>query len=240
MGQSNMSGFGRGYNAAIDGPNDPRIQQWSRNNTTVTAEEHLQHHDYDPTTKTLVGSGTAFGRAYVETLPAHRNLLLVPTAHGGTKLVDGPWSPGGSLFEDAVARMDAALTSSEAAGNCVAAILWHQGESDAMAHVGQDTYESGWTDMIETLRNRIPAAAKAPVVLGEFSPIWVEDNQGITAPVMAAIRAIPVSVNFTAVAPADGLSVNDGNTIHFDAAGQRKFGQRYFDMLGDAIRNFPT
>ena len=237
MGQSNMSGFGRGYDAAIDGPNDPRVRQWARNNTIITAEEHLQHHDYGPNTETFVGMGTAFGRAYMETLPAHRDVLLVPTAHGGTRLADdGPWSPGGHLFEDSVTRMNAALASNKAEGNCVAAILWHQGESDATAHVDQATYTSAWTDMIETLRNRIPAAARAPVILGEFTPPWVAANKEIVAPVMAAIRAIPGSVNFTAVASSEGLSVNHGY-IHFDAAGQRDYGQRYFDRLSDAIGN---
>ncbi len=239
MGQSNMAGNGRGYDAAIDGPTNPRIRQWSRNNTIVIAEERLQHYDYDTRWATYVGMGTAFGRAYVETLPAHRAVLLVPTAAGASTLVDGPWSPGGFLFEDAVTRVDAALASSEAAGNCVAAILWHQGESDAFQQgVDEETYHSAWTDMIETLRNRVPAAARAPVIVGEFSQSWVQDNQDLAVPVMEAIRAIPDSVNLTAVASADGISVNTGDILHFDAAGQRELGQRYFQRLGDAIGNY--
>ena len=235
-----MSGRGQGYDRAIDGPNNPRIRQWSRANTIVTAEEHLQHHDSRGSgADKNVGMGTAFGRAYVEALPEQRDVLLVPTAHGGTALVNGPWSPGGYLFEDAVTRMEAALASGEGAagGNCVAAVLWHQGESDALRYVGQDAYLSAWADMIETLRSRIPAAAEAPVVLGEFAEPWVESNPELVEPVLEAIRAVPDSVAFTAVADADDLSVNPHQVIHFDAAGQREFGERYFDKLRDAIRN---
>lgn len=239
MGQSNMSGRGLTYDPAIDGPNDPRIRQWSRANTIVTAREHLQHHDWQRLTEDkYVGMGTAFGRAYVETLPEQRDVLLVPTAHGGTALVNGPWSPGGYLFEDAMMRVDAALASGEGRqGNCVAAVLWHQGESDANRHVDQDAYQSAWTDMIGAVRDRVPGAAQAPAVLGEFSAPWVRSHQGMFGPVIAAIRAIPDSVAFTAVASADDLSVNEGTSIHFDSAGQREFGQRYFDKLGEAIGN---
>ena len=119
MGQSNMIGNGRGYDAAIDGPNDPRIRQWSRNSNIVIAEERLQHCNYQDWPY-FVGMGLAFGRAYVEALPAHRDVLLVPTAKGGTMLVDGPWYPSGFLFEDAVARVNAALASSDAAVGAVA------------------------------------------------------------------------------------------------------------------------
>ncbi|CAN0228167.1 unnamed protein product [Ectocarpus fasciculatus] len=237
MGQSNMSGWGEGYDADIDGPNDPRIQQWSRANTVITASERLQHADFDRIDKTRVGMGTAFGRAYVKTLPANRNVLLVPTAYGSTRLVNGPWSPGGNLFEDAVTRTEAALESNGAAGNCIAAVLWHQGEGDAAGRIDRETYESTWTDMINTLRSRIPAAAEAPVILGEFTPTWIARNRARAEPILSAIRAIPDSVPFTAVAPSDGLSSNFGDPVHFDAAAQREYGQRYFDRLGDAVRN---
>eukprot|EP00903_Cladosiphon_okamuranus_P017016 g15683.t1 len=239
MGQSNMSGRGQGYDRAIDGPNNPRIKQWSRANKIITAEEHLQHHDSGDGSRMdkYVGMGTAFGRAYVETLPEQRDVLLVPTAHGGTALVNGPWSPGGYLFEDAVTRMEAALASDEADGNCVAAVLWHQGESDAQSHVDQDAYLWTWMNMIETLRRRIPSAAQAPVVLGEFAEPWVQNNAEMVEPVLGAIREIPDIVSFTALADADDLSINPDQEIHFDAAGQREFGQRYFDKLHHAIKN---
>ena len=47
MGQSNMSGRGKDYDASIDGPNDSRIQQWTRANTIATASERLEHADFE-------------------------------------------------------------------------------------------------------------------------------------------------------------------------------------------------
>lgn len=238
MGQSNMSGRGLGYDAAIDGPNDSRIQQWTRENTITTAGEHLQHADYKTDFATRVGMGTSFGRAYVENLPAQRQVLLVPTAYGGSGLVDGLWSPGGDLFEDAVTRMEEALASNESEGNCVAAILWHQGEADASAgNIDQDSYEFSWIDMISTLRARIPAAEEAPVILGEFAPDEVASFPATYAPILAAIRAIPDAVAMTAVASSDGLASISTDPKHFDAAAMREYGQRYFDKLGEAMRN---
>lgn len=181
--------------------------------------------------------GTSFGRAYLATLPAQRNVLLVPTAYGGTGLVNGPWSPGGNLFEDAMTRMQAALNSN--AGNCVAAVLWHQGEDDSLRNISQAAYQQAWTNMVSTMRSRIPTSAKAPVILGEFTPAWIAQNQQITAPILSAIRAIPASVGYTAVAPSSTVTSTNpgGDIIHFDAAAQRSYGQIYFNTLSTALQN---
>lgn len=234
MGQSNMAGSGVGYDKDYDGPNNDRIQQWARNNTIITASERLQHNDFSTADKTKVGPGLAFGRTYIETLPENRNVLLVPTARGGTKLVNGDWAVGGELFEDAVERMTAALASNGATGNCVAAVLWHQGETDFDTH---EEYQEAWTDMIDTLRTSIQAAAEAPVILGEFTTEWIEESQKLRQPILDVIRAIPLDVSFTAVAPSEGLETNPNNIIHFDAPSQRRYGQRYFDTLSEAISN---
>lgn len=235
MGQSNMSGRGSGYQESIDGPLNPRIQQWSRDNKIITASEHLEHGDLAADTLTKVGMGTAFGRAYVGNLQAQRKVLLVPTAEGSTALVGAAWSPGGKMFEEAVQRTNAALASD--VGNCIAAVLWHQGERDINAGIDQDTYRLAWMDMIATLRTRIPAIAKAPVVLGEFAPAWIASEPELTAPVLAAIRSIPEHVEFTAVVSSAGLSSNYGDIRHFNAVAQRELGKRYFDKLGDAKSN---
>eukprot|EP00752_Nemacystus_decipiens_P008286 g7407.t1 len=238
MGQSNMSGRGIGYDDDLDGPNDDRIEQWTRENTITTAFERLEHADFEKTGwNDRVGMGTAFGRAYAENLPSERSVLLVPTAYGGSQLVNGPWSIGGELFEDAVTRLADALASNEEDGNCVGAILWHQGENDASASVDEATYASTWTAMISDLRSRVSAAAEAPVVLGEFADAAVENNPDWYAPVLAAIRGIPDAVPWTAVASAAGLESNDNENdpLHFNAEAMREYGQRYYDVLGEAI-----
>ncbi|CAM9408994.1 unnamed protein product, partial [Hapterophycus canaliculatus] len=134
--------------------------------------------------------------------------------------------------------MTAALGSDGAAGKGVAAVLWHQGEMDAGARVDLETYRSTWMDMGNTLRARIPAAANTPVKLGEFTPVVASSAYERYSPILAAVREIPVYLQFTAVASSEGLSADsDDGLIHFDAGSQREYGQRYFDELADAIEN---
>jgi Carbohydrate esterase, sialic acid-specific acetylesterase len=236
MGQSNMSGYGFAYDASIDGPNNPRILQWSRAGAPIMASEHLEHADHVPG-MTNLGMGTAFGRAYLATLPAQRQVLLVPAAYQGTHLVNGRWTPGADLFEDAVRRLKAAVASQP--GNCVAAVLWHQGESDVMNRVASATYQAALTQMIGSLRTRVPRAAKAPLVVGQFTPLWTAEVRG-AAPVdgvLQALRNIPLEVGTSAVASSQGLSTEPGVSVHFDAVALRTYGQRYFDMLPAALAN---
>eukprot|EP00903_Cladosiphon_okamuranus_P022782 g20974.t1 len=220
-----MAGRGEPWDAAIDGPNDPRIQQWTRDNKITTAMEYLQHADYSAMSSTqMVGLGTAFGRAYVRNLPVQRNVLLVPTAKGSTSLVDGPWSAGEELWEAAVERLEAALESNS--GSCVAAVLWHQGERDTQLDVvDQERYGVVWTEMISALRARVPASAEAPTILGEFAPEVMELMPDTFPRILAAIRAIPDTVSRTAMAPSDGLASNAEDAVHFSAAAMREYGR---------------
>lgn len=239
-----MSGHGRGYDVELDGPNDPRVRQWSRENTIIIAEEHLNHVDYDQAPHLeWMGMGTMFGRAYVATLATQRDVLLVPAADGGTALVDGEWSPtgGGALFEDAVQRLEDALASDE--GNCVAAVLWHQGETDANRGASEEEYYSTLKLMIETLRDRVPRASKAPFILGEFTTAWAATKPVRAPPILDATRAIPSEVKFTAVASSETIATTNADVdptqsiIHFDAAGLRQYAFLYFGKLSDANEN---
>ena len=132
--------------------------------------------------------------------------------------------------------MQAALESN-GAGNCVGAILWHQGETDAKNSVDQDAYESSWKTMISDLRSRIPAAAQAPVILGEFTDIVMANDPEKYGQIISAIESITDTVAWTAKASSEGLESNIGDDIHFSAAAMREYGQRYFDKLVEAIEN---
>jgi len=235
MGQSNMSGYGQGYNAEIDGVQDARIQQWSRASTLVTASEPLQQADWQQG-QVRVGMGTSFARNYLATLPGKRGVLLVPTAFGGTGLYNGPWSVGGYLYEDAVWRLWSALASNP--GNCVAAVLWHQGENDMGANTSSVNYEDALRKMITDLRSRIPRSAKAPFIAGEMTQTW-QANPGIPAQqvqgILSALVRVTSTSPYTSFAPSVGLSVNSGDYIHFDAAALRTYGRRYFESLNQAL-----
>lgn len=235
MGQSNMSGYGWGYDAAIDGVQNARIQQWSRGGTPVAASETLQQADWGPGS-TRVGMGTSFARSYLATLPSYRGVLLVPTAYGGTGLVNGPWSPGGNLYEDAVGRLSNALANN--AGNCVAAVLWHQGENDAYGNVSSAVYEATLKRMLADLRSRVPRSARAPFLMGEMTQPWIANPglpQAQVQAILSALQRVAATTPNTAFVPSAGLTVNPGDIIHFDAPALRAYGQRYFEALNQAI-----
>lgn len=236
MGQSNMSGYGPGYNAALDGVQDARIQQWSRGSAPVAASEPLQHADWQPG-QVRVGMGTSFAGNVLATLPGYRGVLLVPTAFGGTGLYNGPWSVGGNLYEDAIWRLWSALASNP--GNCVAAVLWHQGENDMGANTSSANYEAALRNLIADLRTRIPRSASSPFIIGEMSPTWQANPwypQSQVQAIVSALQRVATSTPHAAFAPSAGItSVDPNNTIHFDAPAMRTYGRRYFETLNQAV-----
>lgn len=243
IGQSNMVGFGAYTVAAFD-TTDPRILQWGRSGTAVLATEPLQHPD--PTDlQGRIGLGLAFARAYLKPLPSQRNVLLVPAAYGGTGFSGQRWNPGDDLYAEAIRRTRIALQSNPT-GNCLAAYLWSQGESDVDA-LSSSAYAAALDRMILAMRADLPAdsgARTAPFLLSQFSPEWLlpAPTAGQKA-ILDAINATPSRLPYTAVVPATGLRSNLTQglnfAIHIDAASQRIYGQRFYDALPQALSNLP-
>lgn len=226
-GQSNMVGFGLGFDAARDGTPDPRIGQWSQvgnRGRIVAAIDPLLHPGQ---AAGRVGLGLSFARAYIATRPPGRYVLLVPAAIGGTGFANGRWNPGDDLFEGAVRRTRAALAAAPNA--CLAAILWHQGEADVGALSGPD-YAARLARTVAAFRARIGGARNVPFVTGRFEPEWVKPTPAQLA-ILDALAHLADTVPLTINVSADGLVGNPGDKIHFDAASQRILGQRYFEGL---------
>ncbi len=242
IGQSNMSGYGAYIVPAFD-TTDVRIQQWTMANQMQLAADPLQHPDA-PFNTGRIGPGMSFARNYLRTLPADRKVLLVPAAFAGTGFSDARWNPGNDLFEAAVQRTNAALAS-DATGNCLAAVLWSQGETDVLRNMSAAAYQAALDTMITTLRSRLRAgsgADTAPFVLGNFSPDWVALRPNPSPqPILDVIASTPTRQRYTALAPTTGLTSNvtqglDG-AIHLDAASHRTYGRRFFDALPSAVAN---
>lgn len=240
IGQSNMSGYGAYLVPGFD-TTDPRIQQWSHAQAIILASDPLEHPDA-PFNAGRIGPGMSFARTYIKTLPTTRKVLLVPAAVKATGFSDSRWNPGNDLFEDALARTNAALATDT--GNCLAAILWSQGETD-VGRMTSATYQAALDAMINAIRSRVTAgsgADAAPFILGQFSPDWIAptpsaDQQAI----LSVINATTTRQRYTAIASTAGLTSNltqglDG-AIHLDAASHRIYGTRFFDGLALAVAN---
>lgn len=221
IGQSNMVG----RPSRDDGPGHPAgVRQWGRfgadNGQLIAPTSPLQHRD--PQTGDM-GLDICFSRSWVAQNPGGQ-LVLVPSADGGTSLGSGFWQPGGAGYVDAVTRANAALAALPEA--VFGGFLWHQGESDT----ANAAYASQLDAMIAAFRTDVTGAGpQTPFVLGQLVPGWVAGNADRGA-VQAIIDTTPARVPYTAVASAKGLVAFDG--IHFDAASLRTLGARYASALG--------
>jgi hypothetical protein len=170
-----------------------------------------------------VGPGRGFALAIVARDPNAR-IGLIPAAVGGSPI--SSWEPGAldpatktHPYDDALLRARTAMKDGR-----LRAILWHQGESDA--HAGLSEH---YADNLRALIARFRAdlnAPELPFVIGELGRFpakpWSDDVRRVDS----VHRAIAATVPHVAYVSSDGLR-DRGDTLHFDAASQREFGERY-------------
>jgi hypothetical protein len=274
-GQSNAVGIGKGpvvELAADEQALVARIDQLGRygdeDGQIVAAVEPLAHWSNDPvnTPGAIERRGFAYPfalRLAAET-PAQRRILIVPTALGGTSILQ--WNDLADefagdttlLIDDMRARAAAALDAElePDAENRLVAILWHQGESDINASLNPGSAIGAVMTSSERYRAELEAllagfrttfadqGACLPIVMGEVVPTWVPSFAGGAArrdQFTQVIHDVSLATPCTAVAESDGLTSNaedlgNGDTIHFSAAAQKLFGARYFDAFA-ALRD---
>lgn len=238
-GQSNMIGADDEFAVTTDPP-DGRVFQFPSSgasaNTVIGATEPLQH--WGPIG---VGPGLPFGRWYAGIVPTNRKVLLVPVASNATGFEEGSvrWKVShtpieDNLYESMISQTEAAL---EAAGENarVAAVLWVQGESDAILTATANVYEANLDDLIDGLRDRLDVP-DLPFVVGQMNvPAF-----GTSAPintVNAVHVGTPARKPYTAYVPHPGGE--DLDNTHFSAAQQRTIGKNMVGGYLDAIANVP-
>jgi Carbohydrate esterase, sialic acid-specific acetylesterase len=205
IGQSNMAG--RGVVGAADRVTNPRIFMLTRELSWKLATDPV-HFD-----KPIAGVGLSseFARVLVKSDPKIV-VGLIPCAVGGTSL--DQWSPGGTLYVNAVARAREAMKRGTLTG-----ILWHQGEAD-IAHDRVVTYGVRFASMIAHLRTDL-GAGSVPVVIGEIGR-FRRENAEFNAIVPSVARGIPLCSYVTT----ENLK-DRGDGLHFDTPSLYLLGQRY-------------
>jgi hypothetical protein len=217
-GQSNMAG--RGTVDAQDSVVNPRVLKL---NEAMKWEAAVDPLHWDKPALVGVGPGRSFGLVLAARDPNAR-IGLVPAAVGGSPI--SSWAPGARdpgtgtyPYDDALARMRVAMRDGK-----VRAILWHQGESDATPTLSP-IYEAKLRALIARFRSDL-GEPELPFIIGELGQFdgrpWTTDVQRIDA----AHRAIAASVANVAYVSSNGLR-DKGDSLHFDAASARTFGQRY-------------
>ena len=225
MGQSNMAG--RGKMTEADRRPVSRVWMLDKENRWVPAA-HPVH--FDKPKIAGVGLSIDFAERMCREDPSI-HVGLIPCAFGGTPL--SRWSKGGDLYENAVARGQAAIKDGTLKG-----VLWHQGESDTTSAETAGTYGERLARMIGDLRTDL-ALPNLPFVAGRLGEFVVRSERyPYAAKVDAALADLPNRVKRAACVSSNGLG-HKGDGVHFSADALGELGKRYAAAMVRLLRESP-
>jgi len=234
VGQSNMQGAGLPYDPALDAGFDG-VEQLAGSGPyagkVLPAEDSLFHvTQYLFGGSPAVGPGMEFGRQLWLHQEAARKVLLVPAARGGTGFAgnaDYSWDPDNKAAAVNLARRAADACARALALNPshrLAAILWHQGEADAMARVDERWYRRKLLQLIDLFRAEL---GPVPFLAGGMVPEWITASPSARG-IDRVHRSISSERPLTAFVEGPQGAATAGDIIHYSAAGARELGLRYF------------
>ena len=144
------------------------------------------------------------------------------TASGGSE-----WNPGDAHYESIKTEVNAYMASNPEAR--ITAIIWHQGESDAVAGMTGAAYRAALQAMVADIRANFTRAAEAVFVCGTMHPLFIEDSLNSTAEIDAEHRAIAANITDADVVLLDAFPEDEEPgarpRVHFDEPGLRYFGE---------------
>ena len=218
LGQSNMAG--RGDLGQVKPIRNPmcymlRMGRWQPMCEPVNPDRAI----FEGRFRSGVSLAASFADDYAKQF--HRPVGLIPCADGGTNI--SQWQPGELNYDHAVMQTKLAMRTSR-----LAAVLWHQGESDCQLDEDVAAYKQRFIRMVIQLRQDL-GMPELPVILGEIPQKIGESwkTQGRERQMNAILNQLAREVPRCAIAASKELTVKaDG--IHFDSASCREFGSRYF------------
>lgn len=237
IGQSNTYN-GDGLDYTLD-KTDSRIKQLGRfdsnNYKIIPARDPLEHFTI---AQNRNGFAMTFAMNYLQYYwEGNREVLLIPGALNGSSFYGHQWRKGDTLYNDIVARVKYVLQ--QYPGSKVKAFLWHQGESD----VTWGRYYGQLLDnMIVNMRRDIAGNGgdSIPFIVGGLVPYWV-DKYPAAKITDSVISETPQRLPYIGYASSRipyiiTKPVNYVDEVHFDAAGQREMGRRYFSAYQNVIK----
>lgn len=263
MGQSNMQGAGRPYDAALDAT-DPRVLQFGSRDGRESLWLQAKH----PLTALSGGaSSIGMGLEFAKTLLASNAdpdtvICLINHAIGSSAIQW--WAPGVvdnkqinpvtglnyRLYDEAVQR-----ATNAAAQGVLKGVLWHQGEynsntNNANPSAEPQLYASRLAALVDNLRRDLGLHG-LPFVCGKLVPTWTNGVGTVFTVstlhrrdlVEAALQDLPNQKFNTACVENEGLTGHEDEVIHFNAVSQRELGRRYagqFLAIGAAQQFPPT
>ncbi len=226
LGQSNAFGMGIGLDRDGEDRPHPRVHQYAMSGPSkgevILAEEPLLHE--------IPGYGVGFGMTFAKLLAEEtgRHVLLIPGARGDTSFEPKngyTWDPADSatkvnLYANGVRAIDAVLARWPA--SVVAAVLWHQGESDVPLTSGP-VYRAKLDSLIDDLRRRY--GNDLPFLLGQMVPEEMELSRKDYSVIDAIHADTPNRRHRTGFVTGERGCINGEADRHYNAAGQRAMGR---------------
>lgn len=229
-GQSNAEGYGFG---PVDDPFGQNELVWYLNPdfTIVPAAEKVNGNEIQS------NFGLSFAREYINAgcLAEGRKILIVRSAVGGTGFLDNRWKLTDDLYLRMMDMIRAALALNP--DNRLVVMLWHQGETDAIAKASYDTHYGHLMTLCRSVREKF-CVPELPFIAGDFVQHWKSENAEICAPVVDAMRAVCRDCGKGEFVETDGLLSNNQelnrdplgwyDPIHFSRKAVYELGKRYF------------
>ena len=233
-GQSNSEGYGFGLTDEPYQPND-RVWYLNQDRTISLAVERVRNNGIQS------NFALSFAREYISTgkLAEGRKFLIIRAAVGGTGFLDNRWKLTDDLY---LQMMDMTRTALELnPENRLVALLWHQGETDAICNA---TYEQHYDHLMTLLKSvrtefNVPSL---PFVAGDFVHHWRDIHTDTCTPVINAIRDVCVNCGYGRFVETEGLNSNAQDNdvhplgwvkdyIHFSRRSIYELGKRYFEAF---------
>ncbi|QTJ65864.1 fibronectin type III domain-containing protein [Rhodococcus sp. ZPP] len=251
LGQSN-TGSGVGLDVTYIDTTDGRIDQYANSSSSTYFGKIVKGVDPLMHQGGLGGVGFAmtFAKNYLGAVPPNRRVLLVPCGRGSTGFAPSggfTWDPADTttsvnLFNLAVQQISSALAAAGPNARLVG-VLWHQGENDSGDTTVANAYAGHFDTLIDTIRTLF-GKPDLPFILGQMTPDRMAEHVAALGSasgypiVNAAHIDTPRRKARTAFAygPA-GYYNAENEKIHYNAAGQRILGRRYFDAYLLALGN---
>ena len=213
IGQSNMAG--RGFTDEVE-PID--------NENLFVLRNGRWRAMYRPVNPDRVFSGVNLAESFADLYSREHGVSvgIIPCADGGTCL--DQWRVGGLLFDHACYMAELASRTST-----IAAVLWHQGESDSTAE-RYPHYREKLAVIFKAFRDRL-GLHDVPFILGGLSDDLLLSEKAAKFThydkVNEALISYAEQTPMTGFVSAEGLATNP-DKIHFSAAALREFGVRYY------------
>ncbi len=232
-GQSNSEGCGFGNTDEPYTPNDC-VWYMNRDFTVSCAGESVNGNEIQST------YALEFARMYMQKgyLAEGRKLLILRASVGGTGFLDHHWGEHDEVYLRMIDMIQTSLSLNKE--NKLTALLWHQGESDAVFNAAYDTHYKNLCTLVSSVRKKFNVP-DLPFIAGDFVHQWKNKNLEICTPVVNAIRDVCKDCGSGYFVETDGLlsNIQENNyslfgfddTIHFSRNSLYKLGKRYFEAF---------